>query len=338
MSAPFPSSPWSAALAGWSVTLALTWLLARLAPRLGWVDAGDGGRKTQREPLPLVGGPAIALGLLAAWALGARAGAGLAAWLPGLAVPWVGPGLAAAFLLGLVDDLRPRGLGAAAKLAGQALCGALLAWPLLIGGQPLIGLALVGGTLVALNALNTYDNADGAAGALALLALAPTLPAGAAAVAGFLPFNVRRADGRALAGRLPRAILGDAGSHLLGMLVLVTPAAWPVLALPLLDLARVSVERLRAGSRPWRGDRRHLAHRLERRGLPPARVALLLAVVALPSAGLPHAALAPLPAAPWLLGVGATAALFVLAVALTRRRPALRPRGAAERAGLGLES
>ena len=42
---------------------AATWGLARLAPRLGWVDAGDGGRKQQRVPLATVGGAAIGLAL-----------------------------------------------------------------------------------------------------------------------------------------------------------------------------------------------------------------------------------------------------------------------------------
>ena len=81
-----------------------------------------------------------------------------------------------------------------------------------------------------------------------------------------------------------RAYLGDSGSHLLGMLVLMTPAAWPVLVLPLFDLARLCVVRTRAGSAPWVGDRRHLAHRLARSGLPRLAVPVALVLLALPAA------------------------------------------------------
>ena len=67
---------------------------------------------------------------------------------------------------------------------------------------------------------------------------------------------------------------------LLGALVLLVPAAWPALALPLFDLLRLSALRLARGSRPWIGDRRHLAHRLEAAGLSRAWVlGSLLAVI-----------------------------------------------------------
>jgi UDP-N-acetylmuramyl pentapeptide phosphotransferase/UDP-N-acetylglucosamine-1-phosphate transferase len=92
-----------------------------------------------------------------------------------------------------------------------------------------------------------------------------------------LPFNVARR------GHAPRAILGDAGSHVLGVLFLLVPAAWPALALPALDLARLSLVRLRLGSLPWVGDRRHLAHRLQARGLSPVQVALALSALSLPA-------------------------------------------------------
>ena len=44
-------------------------------------------------------------------------------------------------------------------------------------------------------------------------------------------------------------------------------ALMPLLVLPLLDLGRLCVLRVRQGRRPWDGDRLHLAHELERRGL-----------------------------------------------------------------------
>ena len=165
-----------------------------------------------------------------------------------------------------------------------------------------------------------------------MLGLAGPLPVAACAVLGFLPFNLRRADERALFGRLPRAILGDSGSHLLGMLVLLTPVAWPALTLPLLDLARVAIERVRSGQPPWVGDRRHLAHRLQARGLSPAAVALVLALIAYPSVGL-GAILESSPGVETALGIVLTALLFAAATLLSA------PRGRAadaEGAELGL--
>jgi len=61
------------------------------------------------------------------------------------------------------------------------------------------------------------------------------------------------------------------------------PAAWPALLLPALDLGRLVLVRVRLGLAPWQGDRRHLAHRLQARGLAPATVALALLAISLPA-------------------------------------------------------
>ena len=81
----------------------------------------------------------------------------------------------------------------------------------------------------------------------------------------------------------PRAYLGDSGSHLLGMMLLLTPAAWPLFLLPLLDLARVAAVRLREGRPIWSADRLHLAHRLQAAGLAPTAVVAVLVGIALPA-------------------------------------------------------
>jgi UDP-N-acetylmuramyl pentapeptide phosphotransferase/UDP-N-acetylglucosamine-1-phosphate transferase len=105
-----------------------------------------------------------------------------------------------------------------------------------------------------------------------------------------------------------RCYLGDAGSHLLGLgfAMMTTYAAvttrvveegngWSswcldydlghvlaalliLNAVPLLDLVQVSVVRLARGIPPWRGDRRHLAHRLAQI-FPAPMVAVLLALL-----------------------------------------------------------
>jgi hypothetical protein len=110
-------------------------------------------------------------------------------------------------------------------------------------------------------------------------------------------------------------------------LLLLTPLAWPVFVLPALDLARLSVARLRAGSRPWIGDRRHIAHRLAstaRAGEPrsPRRVVLLLVLAAAPSVAwtaLVPTALSGRVAAALLLGAAGYGALLLLARAGERR-------------------
>jgi UDP-GlcNAc:undecaprenyl-phosphate GlcNAc-1-phosphate transferase len=62
------------------------------------------------------------------------------------------------------------------------------------------------------------------------------------------------------------------------MLAVFTPLF--VLGIPVLDLVLVILIRLRAGHPFWVGDRRHISHRLVRRGLHPTT-----AVIALWSAG-----------------------------------------------------
>jgi UDP-GlcNAc:undecaprenyl-phosphate/decaprenyl-phosphate GlcNAc-1-phosphate transferase len=235
-------------------------LLARVARRTGWIDHREGQehRKPRTAPVPPIGGAAILLAGL----VGGLLGDGPSPW----------PALLAALALGSLDDRLRGGLTPAAKLFGQALVSALLAWwAPAVGRDPVWVFALA---MVAMNAVNTWDNADGAAGGLALVALACS-PLGGA-VAGFLPWNLARRP----AEDVPYAYLGDAGSHLIGVAIAATPGAGWVLVLPLLDLARLVWVRTRSGSRPWRGDRRHLAHRLQGTGLGPVRIAGLLTLLA----------------------------------------------------------
>lgn len=302
---------------------AATALLARLAPRLGWTDAPRGSeaaRKRQGRPVPAVGGAAILLALLLALLLTSLRGpiwgpASPQLWgrfLPGEG--WRFATLVLACAAGTLDDRRA--LAPAPKVAAQGL--ALL--PLGLGaglahGAP-AGLALVVLGLVALNLLNTFDNADGALASLCVLGFAPCAPLLAAACLGFLPFNLDAARARNRASRAPSAYLGDAGAFVLGALVLCVPGAAGLLVLPGLDLARLSLARWRAGSRPWIGDRQHLAHRLEARGLPRPLVALVLCLLALPACLLVARATASGTAAPALLGCAASALLYLVVLGL----------------------
>jgi len=269
-----------------AVAAVSTYVLARQAVEHGWIDRREGAeeRKPRTQAVPLVGGAALLAGLLA-WDLSGGGG-----------LPWLA--LLAAFSLGLVDDLVPGGLTPATKLKGQCVVGVLLMlFPAGSGVEGFldhVALALL--AVVAMNAVNTFDNADGAASVLGLAALWP-VPGARGALLGFLPFNllVRGSsfglarhglllrDSGSAAAQAPKAMLGDSGSHVLGVLLAATPGAEPLLLLPLLDLGRLAFVRQERGRKPWQGDRRHLAHRLELMGLGPLAVAGCLAGLLLPT-------------------------------------------------------
>lgn len=293
---------------------AATWVLARAAPRLGWTDAPREARKQQRRAVPAVGGAALLLGLALAPPEWWRAAPPelWGPWLP--ALPWRLAALALVLALGTWDDLRP--LAPLPKALAQLVATAPLALGALSASGPAAALGLWLVALLALNLLNTFDNADGALASLGLLGFALAAPVVSAACLGFLPFNLDAGRARNRTSGAPSAYLGDAGAFLLALLVVLVPAAAGILVLPGLDLARLARVRWRSGSRPWRGDRRHLAHRLAGRGLSRAVVALVQCVLALPAALGVVAALARGAAAPALLGGLATLALFLLALRL----------------------
>jgi len=312
--------PASSTWATWAGQLALAALASALAaaplvalarrfgpaPASGAPDASGGGA----SPVPRVGGALVAL----VWGACALAwGGGGSELLLGLPPRAALAALAAAWLVGTWDDLvAPR---PGPKLAAQLLACAPLVLGQGPGGEPgvpgaadvLPTLFLVAGALAALNVANTFDNADGALAGVGLLGLAPVAPAAAGALLGFLPWNLTRRRGA------PRAWLGDAGSHLVGMALFLHPSAWPALFVPALDLARLCVVRGREGSRPWVGDRRHLAHRLERRGVGPVGVAALLAGASVPAVAGVHLG----GGAGWT-GLAASALAFLALVAWSR--------------------
>ena len=302
-----------------------TWFLTQIALRIGWIDqrGGQEHRKLRRHPVALVGGAAILFGVFFAMGLAAIDSpftvASFTEDLRGMA--W--PGLLGAFALGLLDDIAPGGLSARVKFAGQLLVAALV---VLFPGSVFadasaiecIGLGVL--ALVAMNAVNLFDHADGLVGILCGLGMAagraPLAPLFAVAAAGYLPFNLlfrRAADdtpvdvGEERTHSAPFAMLGDSGSHLVGVLLATTPGAWWFLVLPILDMIRVVGKRLLEGRPFWRGDRTHLGHLLQGIGFSPVTTALLVGTLLLPALATVTLMDGP---APLFSGLLATAALY----------------------------
>jgi UDP-GlcNAc:undecaprenyl-phosphate GlcNAc-1-phosphate transferase len=241
-------------IAAFALTGLLTWPVRALAIRLGAMDAPNMARKTQAEPVPYLGGVALALGVTIV-TFGALFFSdeksliierGLTAIIPALLLG----------LVGLIDDLRS--LPAWPRLVIQTIIGTAIAFVLVQSGT--LGIAFesdVVNTLTTVfwivgicNSINFFDNIDGAAsGAIAVAALGVFFIAfdrgqvllsaltivTAGATIGFLMWNKSPA----------KIYMGDAGALFLGVIISVatirlnpgiTPQ-WQSLAIPILLLA-----------------------------------------------------------------------------------------------------
>lgn len=279
-------------LAGAVILCALSVLLLKAtAPVLGLVDA-PGGRKEHARVVPLVGGVAIFITLLAG------------TYFLGIAerAPYFLLALSLIIAVGLWDDLMevpPR-----IKFAIQIIASAIMIWGAgvelhtvgdLLGWRP-IGLAMltipmtVFAVVGVVNAVNMMDGMDGLAGSLSFVAFAwfAAVAVGSelqvhfeiavllcGAIAGFLLFNLRFPWQKEA-----HIFLGDAGSLMLGFALAwyaidltqgpgrsFSPIAalWIVLV-PLVDCVSLMTRRVRARHSPFVADRHHIHHYLLMRG------------------------------------------------------------------------
>ena len=283
-----------------ALTWLLTWPIRALAIRLGAMDAPNLARKSQAEPVPYLGGVAIALGVtittLAAVYVGGNKSGENTSQLRDLALTILLPALVLG-VMGLFDDLRS--LSPWPRLIAQTLVGTVVAFVIVENGT--IGTPFVSGdsgswinTLVTIvwivgicNSINFFDNLDGAAsGAVAIAALGVFVIAfdrgqelvsalsivTAGATIGFLMWNKSPA----------KIYMGDAGALFLGVIISVAtirlnPGIMPIwhslaiplmlLAVPLLDTCVAVFSRLARGLSPLTGGKDHLSHRLVRAGL-----------------------------------------------------------------------
>lgn len=309
----FPFNFFAGAFLGALLTSLLTLPLWRKWCLLTNLVDDPGHRKIHDAPVPLAGGFAVLTGILLPLAVGAillKAGlvkissAGLivhgidrrAAELAVLA-----GGAIAITILGALDDRHE--LKALPKFIGQILIAIAVAAAckritLFVHSEIFSYVVTVLWLLTVINAFNFMDNMNGlcagvgAIGALIFALIAATNGEYLVAITGFLMCG-------ALAGFLPwnfpnaRAFLGDAGSHLVGYLLAVMAilphfytkqnprpfavlAPLFVLAVPLFDLAQVSLFRTLNKKPFWIGDTNHLSHRLARAGLNRTKAVLIL--------------------------------------------------------------
>jgi UDP-GlcNAc:undecaprenyl-phosphate GlcNAc-1-phosphate transferase len=309
----FPFNFYLAAFAGALTTslLALP-LWRRWCLRTNLVD-DPGQRKIHSEPVPLAGGFAVLTGILLPLAAGAillKLGIvkissaslivhGLDRRAVELAV--LALGAVAITLLGWLDDKHE--LKALPKFIGQiavavAVAAACKRVTLFVPSETFSYAVTILWLLTVINAFNFMDNMNGLCAGLGaigafffafiaaangeyLVAVTGFLMCGA--LLGFLPWNFPNA----------KSFLGDAGSHLVGYLLAVMAilphfytkqnprplavlAPLCVLAIPLLDLAQVTLFRTLNRKPFWLGDTNHLSHRLTRAGLSRTRAVLLL--------------------------------------------------------------
>jgi UDP-GlcNAc:undecaprenyl-phosphate/decaprenyl-phosphate GlcNAc-1-phosphate transferase len=266
----------------------LTPIMRYVAKRYGVVDAPSESHKTHKNPVPYLGGVAIALGVVIVTYIASLASdfsRETFLLASSVLIPAIIMGI-----VGLIDDLRklspwPRFI--IQSLFGIAISALLVATNTLgspFGNNwidiPITTLFIVGIT----NSINFFDNIDGgASGALAIAAvflfilsfqggqflIAALSIVLAGATLGFLLWNKPPA----------RIYMGDAGALFLGILIAslairfdpnpidrIASFSIPLLllAIPILDTSVAVASRIRRRISPFQGGQDHLSHRLIR--------------------------------------------------------------------------
>lgn len=272
------------------VTVAAIFALSPLAERIGLIDR-PGGRKRHGQDVPIIGGIAIYFGfatgiLLSGPMMGAFIGALLAGFLlvfigaidDGISLPPV------ARVLAQVAVILIMIFGAKLRLSdiGDPFGTGIIS----MGSFSVLFTVVVGLTII--NAYNLVDGVDGLAGSMAILALLAlaivsgfTTTSGFAAlvavasISGYLLFNFPVSWNRA-----HRTFMGDAGSTLLGFLIVwitlgiaqgpqavISPVhcLW-FAAMPIFDCLSCFVTRIKKKKSPFEPGRDHFHHVLRRGG------------------------------------------------------------------------
>ena len=269
----------------------LTPIMRKIALKVGAVDRPNLARKTQKEPVPYLGGVAISIGITVASFAAllysdfseetfSRA---LSVLLPAILIS----------AMGLYDDLR--GLEPWPRLVAQTIAGTAIAIYLIqndILGQAFdnqfLNYAITIFWIVGIcNSINFFDNHDGgASGTVAVISVflfAIAFSQGQLLVSALAVVTAGATLGFLIWNKSPAKIyMGDAGALFLGVIIAVLtirlkPEVGPqwrslsipllLMAVPILDTTTVVISRLSRGISPFTGGRDHLSHRLVRKGL-----------------------------------------------------------------------
>jgi UDP-GlcNAc:undecaprenyl-phosphate GlcNAc-1-phosphate transferase len=269
----------------------ITGPIRKLALKVGAVDVPNLPRKIQTEPVPYLGGLAIALGVVVASFAGI-----LVEDYSIINFKIAGTVIIPALLIasvGLWDDLKE--LQPWPRLIAQTTVGTAMALILIatntmgfaLGNQFLNAAVSIFWIVGITNSINFFDNLDGGA-------------AGTVAIASFFLFLIANSEGQILVSALAIVVcgstagfllwnkspakiyMGDAGALFLGLMmgvltIRLDPGITPkylslaipiaLLAIPILDTTIAVTSRLYRGISPFTGGRDHLSHRLMRIGM-----------------------------------------------------------------------
>ena len=290
------------------LTAALIWVLFGFAKGWGLVDRADSDRKIHEGAIPLIGGLAVFICLLL-----------FQLFLPSYPKA-ISVAMFLLVVVGVIDDRSNLTVASKLLFqclaVGVITVGAnvkiVSLGTLPTGDELLLGYFSIPFTILCavamINAVNMIDGIDGLAASLGVLALVylyffsvivgqpiqkqMLIPATvfAGALLGFLIFNLGIIPGK-------KVFLGDAGSMLIGLvlayfltetsqqptLISALPASmmpW-IAAVPILDMAAVTIRRVLRGQLPFRSDRTHLHHRLMNIGYSEREALVLMLILSI---------------------------------------------------------
>lgn len=269
----------------------LTWPIRRVAIAIGAMDEPNLDRKTQKEPVPYLGGLAIAISVVILTFAAVIHSDNTQSTFP-LAATLLFPAIFLG-LMGLIDDLAS--LNPLPRLIIQTVMA--IAVSIFLIKSDTVGISLDGIFLDEVvmtiwiigicNSINFFDNLDGgAAGTVAISTIGIALIAlgeGQELIAALSIVTAGSTIGFLMWNKSPAKIyMGDAGALFLGVVVSVltirlNPGIAPkwnsisllpiLLAVPILDTCVAVLSRIYRGISPFTGGKDHLSHRLMRKGL-----------------------------------------------------------------------
>jgi UDP-GlcNAc:undecaprenyl-phosphate GlcNAc-1-phosphate transferase len=278
-------------IAGFLLAGFLTWPVRKVAIAIGAMDKPNLERKSQKEPVPYLGGLAIAISVVVLTFAAVIRSDNTQTTFP-LAATLLFPAIFLG-LMGLIDDLAS--LNPLPRLIIQTVMA--IAVSVFLIRSDTVGVTLDGTFLDEVvmtiwiigicNSINFFDNLDGgAAGTVAVSTIGIALIAlgeGQELIAALSLVTAGSTIGFLMWNKSPAKIyMGDAGALFLGVVVSVltirlNPGIAPkwnsisllpmLLAIPILDTCVAVFSRVYRGISPFTGGKDHLSHRLMRKGL-----------------------------------------------------------------------